>query len=597
MAVINTLEKTILLVEDEVIIAMAEKNTLSQDGYQVVLAHSGEAAVEIIETEKVDLILMDINLGRGIDGTEAARRILKDTDIPIIFLSSHTEPEVVEKTEDITSYGYVVKNSDKAVLLASIKMAFRLYDAKQMELEKERTIMAQEEQYKRLIDGLGETHCVFTHTPDGEFLFASQGFSMFGISAKDIIGKNWRSIRFTEDSIERGNLTDQKIIETGERQTVLLECIHPDNSRRFIEVNYGPVYEDNTITYLEGICTDVTSHKSIEAGLERQKKLLDKSQELAHIGHWAWDIHNSCLEWSDEVFRIFGVTRENFSVSVENFESAIHPDDLEDFKIKRDDMLAREDESEIEHRIVLPDKSIRFVVERSSVIRDDEGKNIFVMGTIQDISDRIEIENELRNQINEKELLLREVYHRIKNNIVSIGNLIHLKAETSGCDDLHVVFNDILSRIESMRLLYDMLMLVDDQDSIPADRYFEGMCTTILDLYSCADRISLDLKNEKVLLNPQLMFSCGVIINELLTNTLKYGYPIDSSGQIRIQTQINDGILELEYRDNGRGFDSTKIEEFTGFGLKLVHMMVGQRGGKISIESNDGVCVIIRIPF
>ncbi|MCA1754004.1 MAG: response regulator, partial [Spirochaeta sp.] len=126
----NGITKTILLVEDEVLIAMAEKAQLQKYGYDVHHVSTGEKAVETIAdtTHPVDLILMDIDLGSGIDGTEAARQILKEVEIPIVFLSSHTEPEVVEKTEKITSYGYVVKNSSTTVIDASIKMAFRLFD-------------------------------------------------------------------------------------------------------------------------------------------------------------------------------------------------------------------------------------------------------------------------------------------------------------------------------------------------------------------------------------------------------------------------------------------------------------------------------------
>ena len=130
--------KKILLVEDEALVAMAEKARLKQYGYHVTIAGSGEKAIETIKANApVDLILMDINLGAGIDGTDAARAILDVRDIPIVFLSSHTEPEIVEKTEKITSYGYVVKSSSTTVLDASIKMAFKLFEAKMAEREKE----------------------------------------------------------------------------------------------------------------------------------------------------------------------------------------------------------------------------------------------------------------------------------------------------------------------------------------------------------------------------------------------------------------------------------------------------------------------------
>jgi PAS domain S-box-containing protein len=131
-------KKTILLVEDEAIIAMSETRMLERHGYAVVTAYSGEKAVESVDSNpEIALVLMDIDLGKGIDGTEAAGRILTGRDLPIVFLSSHTEREVVEKTEGITSYGYIVKNSGETVLIASVKMAFRLYDA-HMELKRQK---------------------------------------------------------------------------------------------------------------------------------------------------------------------------------------------------------------------------------------------------------------------------------------------------------------------------------------------------------------------------------------------------------------------------------------------------------------------------
>jgi len=154
-------KKSILLVEDEAIIAMVEKQELENYGYIVNHVTSGEAAIDAANCidSNYDLILMDINLGSGIDGTQAAEEILKVKDIPVIFLSSHTELEVVEKTESITSYGYVVKNSGIIVLDASIKMALKLFDAKMKNKLAEGELVAakekaeeNEQKYKQIFD-------------------------------------------------------------------------------------------------------------------------------------------------------------------------------------------------------------------------------------------------------------------------------------------------------------------------------------------------------------------------------------------------------------------------------------------------------------
>ncbi|MGE5409468.1 MAG: response regulator, partial [Clostridiales bacterium] len=146
------LGKTILLVEDEAITALTEKRWLKGEGFDVIHVTSGSSAIDAVQKdpESIDLILMDIDLGYGMDGTEAAREILKNHDIPLLFLSSHTEKEIVDRTEEITSYGYVVKGSDETVLLASMKMAFKLSESK-------REAQLQETKYSRLAEKLAIT--------------------------------------------------------------------------------------------------------------------------------------------------------------------------------------------------------------------------------------------------------------------------------------------------------------------------------------------------------------------------------------------------------------------------------------------------------
>src|SRR4030066_171337 len=149
----NKEQKTILLVDDEAIVAMDLSMKLKEYGYNVIQALTGQKAIEAVSNNKtvIDLILMDINLGEEIDGTETAKIILKDHDTPILFHSNHTEREVVNRTENITSYGYVVKNGI-TVLDASIKMAFRLHDAYVNLKNQKKNIDYSKQLYKELQD-------------------------------------------------------------------------------------------------------------------------------------------------------------------------------------------------------------------------------------------------------------------------------------------------------------------------------------------------------------------------------------------------------------------------------------------------------------
>lgn len=122
--------KTILLVEDDAVSSIAACSFLRKFGYEVITAVNGEQAVDAaINSDPVDLVLMDIDLGPGITGVDAARRILLSKKIPVVFLTAHGDRDTIEGVREIARYGYVKKGSGDFVLLSSLEMAFELSDA------------------------------------------------------------------------------------------------------------------------------------------------------------------------------------------------------------------------------------------------------------------------------------------------------------------------------------------------------------------------------------------------------------------------------------------------------------------------------------
>jgi DNA-binding NarL/FixJ family response regulator len=119
-----TEKKKILLVEDEALIALNEIRVLEEHGFETLHVCDAESAIDTVNESTVDLILMDIDLGPDrIDGTRAAEAILDRHEVPIVFLTSHAEREIVEKVKGITRYGYILKDSGEFVLIETITMA------------------------------------------------------------------------------------------------------------------------------------------------------------------------------------------------------------------------------------------------------------------------------------------------------------------------------------------------------------------------------------------------------------------------------------------------------------------------------------------
>lgn len=127
------------MVEDEAIIALNQRRILEKHGLDVLVAHDGLGAIEAIRSDaSISLVLMDIDLGAGIDGTQAATQILGIREVPIVFLTSHSEYEMVKRVKGISRYGYVIKSSGEFVLIEAIQTAFELFGAYQKLQKSER---------------------------------------------------------------------------------------------------------------------------------------------------------------------------------------------------------------------------------------------------------------------------------------------------------------------------------------------------------------------------------------------------------------------------------------------------------------------------
>lgn len=262
-------QKTILLVEDDVLIAMSEKMSLEKYGYHVISAHSGEEAVNTVKhTPEIHLVLMDIDLGAGIDGTEAARQLLHIKDLPVVFLSSHMEPDIVEKTEKITSYGYVVKNSSITVLDASMKMAFKLFAATQQ-------IMENDIKQHAMISNISDVIAIID--TDGIIRYKSPNVAKwFGWHADELVGMNcWQTVH--PDDRER-------------IQDVFQTLLEKDHSTATVEYRYH--CKDGRYTPIQLTATNLVSNPAIGGVLLNYHDITDRKRA------------EDALRASEEKFRI-----------------------------------------------------------------------------------------------------------------------------------------------------------------------------------------------------------------------------------------------------------------------------------------------------
>jgi len=252
-------------------------------------------------------------------------------------------------------------------------------------------------------------------------------------------------------------------------------------------------------------------------------------------------------------------------------------------------LAGKKDFNVSEYLAVKKDNSKFYVELSSSVLFDSKGDPESILFVERDITERKQAEEEIKRQLAEKEILLKEVHHRIKNNIASIGGLLSLHVQSATNPEATAVLQDAIGRVNSMRVLYDKLLLSEDYKDVSVKNYLSDLIDTVIAIFPNKAKIKIDKRIADFQLDPKRLFPLGIIINELLTNIMKYAFTNRDTGLIKISLTNVDNRVALTIQDNGIGLpDGFDINVPEGFGLKLVKMLSQQLGGSFSMEKHAG---------
>ena len=238
-----------------------------------------------------------------------------------------------------------------------------------------------------------------------------------------------------------------------------------------------------------------------------------------------------------------------------------------------------------------------FSAEASISKFDLRGKKIFSV-MLRDISDRKKTENLIKASLKEKEMLLKEIHHRVKNNLQIVSSLLSLQAAYINDAAVLAVFKDSRSRVESMALMHEHLYQSEDLEKIDLASYIQTLAADLFISYGVnSHTIGLNIGVDNVFLNMDRAIPCGLIVNELVSNALKHAFPAGLKGQINISLQPeSDSELLLIVSDNGIGFpENLDFRNTATLGLRLVNTLTAQLGGTIELLRGAGTS--FRITF
>jgi two-component sensor histidine kinase len=210
------------------------------------------------------------------------------------------------------------------------------------------------------------------------------------------------------------------------------------------------------------------------------------------------------------------------------------------------------------------------------------------------ISDLTEIQNKLSVKNNENVLLLKEIHHRVKNNLEVVSGLLALQSAKIDDPTMQEVMLASQNRVQSMGILHQKLYQSEHLAFIEMKNYFENLCMNVLDSYNESERIKVTIDMEALELDVDTALPLGLIVNELLTNSLKYAFPTGEKGKVELSLKnLFEDTFQLRISDNGVGKSLDTKAKGTGFGTQLVDLLTRQIDGEMIQEVSNGTMIII----
>jgi PAS domain S-box-containing protein len=281
------------------------------------------------------------------------------------------------------------------------------------------------------------------------------------------------------------------------------------------------------------------------------------------------------------------------------FDALIHPDDLPKVmevigRLLNGDISA----GEVEYRAIRKDGSVITVQAYGSQM-PFRGRTA-IYGTIIDETERKKMEDQIRDSLREKEVLLKEIHHRVKNNMQVISSLLSVQSQNIKDESIRVLFKESQNRIRSIALVHELLYRSDNLDQIEYGEYLKKMFIPLFESYNVDQRrVSIVIEAPKVMITIEKAVSCSLIVNELITNSLKHAFPGDRRGAITIRFGLDPAGSEylLDYGDNGVGLPpGLDVKKLNTFGMRLIGLLTRQLDGNLELVPGEGTRFRISFP-
>lgn len=375
-----------------------------------------------------------------------------------------------------------------------------------------------------------------------------------------------------------------------------LDIDYADGSGRVIpvEINATVIGSGESLRIVS-LCRDITERRRAEDALHESEEKYRRLVETSADWVWAIDLEGNHTFSNNAVHELLGYRADEILGA--SAYPMIHKDDGPPVKnMVRECIENKSGWRNVSIRWLHRDGSLRSFESTAAPVLDNEGRVTGFSGIDRDVTERRAAEEKIKMLLEEKELLLKEVHHRIKNNMNTVTGLMGLQSEVLTEPSARGAINDTIGRVNSMMLLYDKLYRSDNFRELSFGEYTAPLVGEIIGYFPNCGTVRTEINIDDFMIDSTKLSQVGIIINELVTNAMKYAFAGRESGLIKVFASARNGGVTVSVEDDGVGMpcpDDAGGAVQKGFGLRLVDMMTLQLCGRIRIERAPGTKFIL----
>ncbi len=461
----------------------------------------------------------------------------------------------------------------------------------------EKALWKSEEKYRFLVENSKEVILIISKK--GRILFANRpALESFGYSEEEVTGKP--ITRFlARDCIGKALKAVAREFLGKPYPEIEIKAKAKSGEIRNLVVAAGstPIYHNGKLSGIMISATDITEHKRVEDKLRRSEMVYRALFEHASDAVFLMNLEGVHMAVNKKAADMLGYSREE--LVGKSYKEIVAASEIGNATDRLNGLLEGRSFPLYERFFRKKDGS-EFPVEINvSVVRDPENKPLFIQSIVRDITERKRADEKVRASLREKEILLQEIHHRVKNNMQIISSLHKLQSSTIKDKEALEIFKSIQNRVKSMALIHEKLYQSDNFARVDLAEYVRSLVSYLSSSHALCQpgiKFYVDIKN--VFLDINTAVPCGLIINELVSNALRHAFVDGKKGEIRIRMQpLNEKEVELSVSDNGIGLpENLDFRKTNSLGLHLVTLLAeNQLHGKVRYERNGGTHFHVRL--